>query len=75
MARKHLAKKISDDEVKKLDKCYKQITSPEWLRRNSSQEVRIAVTKLLSHNILSHPHFLKYQAEVKFRYVNLKNGF
>ena len=64
MTKKHLAQNVPDSVVKKLDKCYKQITSPEWQTRTGSKEVRREVTQLLSENLLSHPHFLKYQAEV-----------
>ena len=69
VTKKHLAEKITDGEVKKLDKCYKQVTHPDWLRRTPSPEVRSVTTRLLSHNILLHPHFLKYQAEVNFGYL------
>ena len=64
--RKHLRdKSVPDASIKKSDKTYKQITNTEWQSRISSKDCKKEVSHLLKSSEVDHPHFLKYQAEVK----------
>ena len=70
--RKHLRDKtIPDASVKKSDKIYKQLTNMEWQSKMSSKECRREISILLKNSEVMHPHYLKYQAEVKRKMLKL----